>query len=92
MSTIGYRITSFAISGVLCLGLSRKGAAQTADTAGASSIETTTATVYRVREPAKVPIAKSETKGQAPSKDSGTCKGIETPGKGRGGSGCPADG
>jgi hypothetical protein len=75
MSTIGSRITSFAIAGVLCLGLSRKGVAQMADTATAVSdtvdavrIETITVTAYRVRQPAKVPIAKAETRGKAPSK------------------------
>jgi hypothetical protein len=68
MSIIGYRITSFAIMGVLCLGLSRKGVAQTADMVDAVRIKTITVTVYRVREPATVPMAKSETKGQAPSK------------------------
>ena len=76
MSMIGCRIASFAIVGVLCLGLSSKGVAQMADpvnavsdTGNAVNIETVTVTVYRVRELAKVPIAKSETKGQAPSKD-----------------------
>jgi hypothetical protein len=65
----GCRITSFAIAGVLCLGLSRKAVAQAADTVSTGSIETTTATVYRVKEPAKAPMAKSEVKGHAPSKN-----------------------
>jgi hypothetical protein len=76
MSNIGFRITSFAIAGVLCLGLSSKGVAQMADTANAVSdtvdavtIETTTVTVYRVKQPAKIPVAKREIKGQAPSKN-----------------------
>ena len=77
MSIIGSRITSLAIAGVLCLGLSRKAAAQTADTAVAQiadtadavTIETVTVTVYRVKEPATAPVAKSETRGRAPSKD-----------------------
>jgi hypothetical protein len=43
--------------------------AQMADTADVGIIETVDVTVYRVKEPAKVPIAKSETKGRAPSRD-----------------------
>jgi hypothetical protein len=76
MSIIGFRITSLAVAGVLCLGLSSKGVAQMADTVNAVSdtvaavnIETVTMTVYRVRVPAKVPTAKSEIKGHAPSKN-----------------------
>lgn len=69
MSIIGHRITSVAIAGVLSIGLSRSGRAQMADTVNAVSIETVDVTVYRVKEPAKAPIAKSETKGRAPSKD-----------------------
>jgi hypothetical protein len=71
MSAIGFQITSFATAGMLCLGLSSKAVAQMPDTAAvvdSVSIETTTMTVYRVKEPARVPIARSETKGQAPSK------------------------
>ena len=68
MSIVGRRITPFAIAGVLCIGLSSSARAQMADTASAVSIETVTVTVYRVKEPAKAPMAKSETKGRAPSK------------------------
>jgi hypothetical protein len=69
MSMIGHRITAVVMAGVLCIGLSRSGTAQMADTVDAVSIETVQVTVYRVKEPAKVPLAKSETKGRAPSKD-----------------------
>lgn len=69
MSIIGHRITSFAIAGVLCVGLSRSGAAQMADTVDAVTVETVNVTVYRTKEPATVPTAKTETKGRAPSKD-----------------------
>ena len=69
MSIVGHRITPFAIAGVLCIGLSSSALAQMADTASSVSIETVTVTVYRVKEPAKAPMAKSETKGRAPSKD-----------------------
>ena len=69
MSIIGHRIGSLAMAGGLCVGLSRSGVAQMADTANAVTIETMTVTVYRVKEPAREPIAKSETKGRAPSKD-----------------------
>jgi hypothetical protein len=58
MSVIAYRITSLAIVGVmLLLGLTTNGVAQTVDTVSAVHIETMTVTVYRVREPVKVPIA-----------------------------------
>jgi hypothetical protein len=66
MSIIGHRITALAIAGVLCLGLSRSGMAQMADTT-AASVSPVTVTVYRTKQPAKAPIAKSETKGPAPS-------------------------
>jgi hypothetical protein len=66
MSIRGRRITALAAAAVLCSGLSRKGMAQMADTT-AVIIETATVTVYRTKAPAKVPIAKSETKGAAPS-------------------------
>jgi hypothetical protein len=69
MSIIGHRITAVAMAGVLCLGLSRSGIAQMADTSEAVSVEMVNVTVYRVKEPAKAPIAKSETKGRAPSRD-----------------------
>jgi hypothetical protein len=69
MSIIGHRITSLAIAGMLCIGMRRSGFAQTAATADAVSIETVSVTVYRVKTPAMAPIAKSETKGRAPSKD-----------------------
>jgi hypothetical protein len=69
MAIIGQRITAFAMVGVLCLGLTRRGTAQMADTATAVDIEAVSVTVYRVKQPAKVPIAKSETKGRAPSAD-----------------------
>jgi hypothetical protein len=72
---VGYRIASLAVAGMLCVGVSRKSVAQTADTAGAAGIEATTATVYRVKQPAKVPAAKSETKGAAPSKNAVWVKG-----------------
>ncbi len=65
MTIIGHRIVALALAGVLCVGLSRSGVAQMADTADAVSIETVTVTVYRVKEPTKEPIAKSETIGAA---------------------------
>lgn len=67
--SIGHRMRSVAIAGVLGVGLSSSGVAQMADTTDAVSIETVTVTVYRVKEPAKAPIAKPETKGRAPSTD-----------------------
>jgi hypothetical protein len=69
MSIIGHRIRAVVMAGVLCVGLSRRGTAQMADTTDAVSIETVTMTVYRAKEPAKVPTAKAETKSRAPSKD-----------------------
>lgn len=69
MAIIGQRITAVAMAGVLCLGLSRRGIAQMADTATAVDVEAVSVMVYRVKEPAKVPIAKSDTKGRAPSAD-----------------------
>jgi hypothetical protein len=69
MSIIGHRIRAFAIAGVLCTGLSRSGIAQMADSADVVGIETVSVTVYRVKEPAKIPIAKTETKSGAPSKE-----------------------
>jgi len=69
MSIIGHRITSLAIAGVLCLGLSRNGRAQMADTADAARVLPVNVTVYRTKQPRKVPIAKSETKGRPPSAD-----------------------
>jgi hypothetical protein len=69
MTIIGHPIRAFAMAGALCVGLSRSGTAQMADTADALSVETVNVTVYRVKEPAKTPIAKSETKGRAPSTD-----------------------
>jgi hypothetical protein len=69
MSSIGRRIGGLAVAGALCAGLSRNVAAQMADTAEVVTVETVNVTVYRVREAAKVPTAKSETKGRAPSKD-----------------------
>jgi YXWGXW repeat-containing protein len=68
MFLIGHRITSLALAGVLCVGLSRNGMAQSADTVEALIIETVNLPVYRVKEPLKAPIMKSETKGLAPSK------------------------
>jgi hypothetical protein len=96
MFITGHPIRALAMAAVLWVGLSRSGTAQMADTTDALSIETVTVTVYRVREPAKAPIAKAETKGRAPSAGavwvSGTCRGIETPGRARDGSGCRDDG
>jgi hypothetical protein len=69
MSRIGNRITSLAAAGMLCAGLSTSASAQMADTAGAISIEAVEVTLYRTKEPAAIPAAKSETKGRAPSKD-----------------------
>jgi hypothetical protein len=69
MSIIGRGIRAAAVAGVLCIGLSASGSAQMADTTDALSIETMTVTVYRVKDPVTVPIAKSETKGRAPSAD-----------------------
>jgi hypothetical protein len=69
MSIIGQRIATFAIVGMLCMGLSRRGTAQVADTADAVMIETVSVTVYRVKEPVSVPAAKPEAKGRAPSRD-----------------------
>jgi len=98
MSIIGHRIRALAVAGVLCIGLSRSGMAQMAETSYGVSIEAVTMTVYRVKEPARVPTAKSETKGRAPSADAiwvpgfWICKGIETPGRARDGSGCRGDG
>lgn len=68
MSIIGHRIRAVVMAGALCVGLSRRGTAQMADTTDAVSVETVTMTVYRVKEPAKAPIAKAETKSRAPSK------------------------
>jgi hypothetical protein len=45
MSIVGNRIKPLAIAGVLCVGLSRSGLAQMADTASAVSIETTSETI-----------------------------------------------
>jgi hypothetical protein len=69
MSIVGHRITALAMAGAQCIGVSRSGMAQTADTAAAVSINTSNVTVYRVKAPAKAPVAKSETKGHAPSAD-----------------------
>ena len=77
MSVVGFRIRWLAVAGVLSLVVSRQGTAQmagtveplSADTLDAVSIQTTTVTLYRVREPASVPTAKSEIKGRAPSKN-----------------------
>jgi hypothetical protein len=68
MRLIGHPIKAFAVAGVLCLGLSRSGVAQTADRAHAGSMETVHVTAYRVKQPARVPTAKSETRGRAPSR------------------------
>jgi hypothetical protein len=67
MFIIGHRIRALGMVAVLWVGLSRTGTAQMADTTDALSIETVNVTVYRVKEPAKAPIAKAETKGRAPS-------------------------
>jgi hypothetical protein len=67
MGIIGQRSGTLAVALVLCLGLSRSGTAQTAETDAALSIEATDLTVYRAKEPARVPIAKSEVRGRAPS-------------------------
>jgi hypothetical protein len=69
MFIIGHRIRALAMAAALCVGLSRSGTAQMADTTDALSIETVNVTVYRMQEPAKAPIAKAETKGRAPSTD-----------------------
>jgi hypothetical protein len=61
-------IKGCAVVGVLCLALSRSGAAQMADTTNVVTIETLDVTVYRVKEPAAVPQAKSEIRSLAPSK------------------------
>jgi hypothetical protein len=69
MLIIGHRIRVLAMAAVLWVGLSRSGTAQMADTTDTLSIETVNVTVSRVKEPAKAPIAKPETKGRAPSTD-----------------------
>ena len=69
MSSIGCRIGGLAVAGTLCLGLSRNVAAQMADTTNVVTIETVDVKVYRVKEAARVPSLKSETRGRAPSKD-----------------------
>ena len=69
MAIIGHRVTSLAIAGVLCLGLSRSGMAQTADAGDAASVQPVNVTVYRTKQPVKVPTSKSEAKGPAPSAD-----------------------
>ena len=68
MSSIGRRMKGLAVVGALCLGLSRNVAAQMADTTKVVTIETVNVTVYRVKDAAQVPSAKSETPGRAPSK------------------------
>jgi hypothetical protein len=69
MSSIGRRIGGLAVAGTLCVGLTRNVAAQMADTTNVVTVETVDVTVYRVKEPATAPTAKSETRGRAPSKD-----------------------
>jgi hypothetical protein len=69
MSIIGHRITGLAIAGVLCLGLSRSAMAQVEDAGDAGNVLPVSMTVYRTKQPPKVPIAKSESKGPAPSAD-----------------------
>jgi len=69
MSIIGHRIRAVAVAGVLCVGLSRSGVAQNAVTSDGVPIETVNMGEFRAKEPAKAPIAKSETKGRAPSTD-----------------------
>ena len=69
MGIIGHRSGALAVAALLCLGLSRSGTAQTAETDAALSIEATDLTVYRAKEPPRVPIAKSEARGRAPSKN-----------------------
>ena len=69
MSMIGHWSRALAVAAVLCAGVSRSGTAQNANTTDAPSVETVNATVYRAKEPAKAPVAKSETKGRAPSTD-----------------------
>jgi hypothetical protein len=67
MSVIEHRIRTFAIAGALCLGLSRIGTALMADTTATVIIETVDVAVYRTKEPLRVPAAKQERKGRAPS-------------------------
>lgn len=69
MSSMGSRITSLAVAGMLCVGVSRMGMAQSVDTVDAVKIETTTVTMYRTTQPAHAPAAKAEVKGVAPSKN-----------------------
>lgn len=67
MSIFGQRIRVLAVVGVLCIGLSRSGAAQMAHTTDGARIESGRP-VYRTKKPAKVPAARQETRGRAPSK------------------------
>jgi hypothetical protein len=69
MSIIGHRITGLAMAGVLCLGLSRSAMAQVEEAGDAGNVLPVSMTVYRTEQPARVPIAKSESKGSAPSAD-----------------------
>jgi|SRR5882724_6580762 len=69
MPIIGHRITSLAIAGLLCLGLSRSGMAQMAHPSDAASVQAVNVTVYRTKQPVKAPITKSEAKGPRPSAD-----------------------
>jgi hypothetical protein len=64
------RITPWAVAALLCLGLSRNGAAQSSSSSDSTDVLTVEAvelTVYRAREPGKTPAAKPETRGKAPA-------------------------
>lgn len=67
MSRMRGRITSLAIAAGLCLGVSRSGRAQFTEAPESANSLPVTVTVYRVKEPPKVPMAKPETKSPAPS-------------------------
>ncbi len=67
MSTTRARIMSLAIAAGLCLGMSRSAMAQFADAPESANSLPVTMTVYRMKQPPKVPMAKPETKSPAPS-------------------------
>jgi hypothetical protein len=69
MKLITNRMAVFALAGLLSIGLSRSGVAQTADTSDVVTIETVNLTVYRAKEPSKPPAARQETKTPAPAAD-----------------------
>jgi hypothetical protein len=64
------RIAIWALGALLSLGLSRSGLAQTSnpsDTTDVLAVETVQLTVYRSKEPPRMPAAKAESKGRAPA-------------------------